>query len=163
MFFELESPPPPLPQLTAETSLLFHLNVPQLLADEEILDPPNIRRGHLSIDKETLPIDCRDAGVEVINLDLESQASLDTPIAKPDGEAGRPGRGGYNLQSVLARHGWSGEEHESLKVVLFSFASPSFNHHFRRILSTCLRAKALMFHRHTLAKIQAFSRPLNRA
>lgn len=27
-------------------------------------------------------------------------------IAKPPGEVGRPGRGGYNLQKVLENHGW---------------------------------------------------------
>jgi hypothetical protein len=41
-------------------------------------------------------------------------------IPKPEGEAGRPGRGGYNLENAL---GWPGKEYRLLKVRLLHDSS----------------------------------------
>lgn len=38
-------------------------------------------------------------------------------IPKPHGEAGRPGRGGYNLQEAL---GWPNVDYSKLKVIFFT-------------------------------------------
>lgn len=59
--------------------------------------------------------------------ELSEVSSTDEPplIPKPEGEAGRPGRGGYNLQASL---GWSKKEYTQLKVRhLVSFHSLHLN------------------------------------
>ncbi|KIM57177.1 hypothetical protein SCLCIDRAFT_29021 [Scleroderma citrinum Foug A] len=43
---------------------------------------------------------------------LTSEVPIARKIPKPSGEAGRPGRGGYNLQDQL---GWSNEEFKTMK------------------------------------------------
>jgi hypothetical protein len=45
--------------------------------------------------------------------DLESEGHTEDLIAKPRGEAGRPGRGGYNLEVALA---WDKTEYGRLRV-----------------------------------------------
>lgn len=42
----------------------------------------------------------------------ESQAR----IMKPDGQVGRPGRGGYTLSEQLEKHGWNSEKYEGFLV-----------------------------------------------
>lgn len=37
-------------------------------------------------------------------------------VAEPDGEAGRPGRGGYNLEATLIADGWSYKQFKNMKV-----------------------------------------------
>jgi hypothetical protein len=47
------------------------------------------------------------------NSDADIDADVDALIQKPEGEAGRPGRGGYNLEVAV---GWSAKEYNELKV-----------------------------------------------
>ena len=48
-----------------------------------------------------------------------SQWIESTLIAKPPGEVGRPGRGGYNLRKVLSEHGWDQKTYNFKKVTHF--------------------------------------------
>ena len=43
-----------------------------------------------------------------------------TLIAKPPGEVGRPGRGGYNLRRVLSEHGWDQKTYKFKRVIPLS-------------------------------------------
>ena len=51
---------------------------------------------------------------------IQPDAAVDQPanelIPKPEGEPGRPNRGGYNLKSTLTKHGWTKKRFDSLKV-----------------------------------------------
>jgi hypothetical protein len=49
-------------------------------------------------------------------IDTESADEDDELILKPEGEVGRPGRGGYNLQDVLS---WPDMDYKRLKVILW--------------------------------------------
>src|SRR5271168_677700 len=53
--------------------------------------------------------------------DSDSEDDEDELISKPEGEAGRPGRGGYNVEEAL---GWPGKEYRQLKVRYFSSQDP---------------------------------------
>ncbi|KAL5537299.1 hypothetical protein ACEPAF_1122 [Sanghuangporus sanghuang] len=48
----------------------------------------------------------------------ESRASSSL-IRKPPGEVGRPGRGGYNLQTLLRNYGWSTKSFEKMREYIF--------------------------------------------
>lgn len=50
-----------------------------------------------------------------------SSSSYDL-IPKPPGEAGRPGRGGYNLQEALQKHGWENAKFSKLRVSSFALS-----------------------------------------
>lgn len=41
------------------------------------------------------------------SVDSDTEETDDNLIHKPSGEAGRPGRGGYNLKEIMERYGWS--------------------------------------------------------
>lgn len=62
-----------------------------------------------------------DSSLEGLDSDEEDEEARaidqDTSglIPKPDGEAGRPGRGGYNLEQAL---GWEAKKYQSIKVRL---------------------------------------------
>ena len=53
--------------------------------------------------------------------DSDSEDDENELISKPKGEAGRPGRGGYNVEEAL---GWPGKEYRQLKVCYFSSHDP---------------------------------------
>ena len=44
----------------------------------------------------------------------DSESDNDLLIPKPKGEAGRPGRGGYNLENTLV---WEGKDYQKMKVI----------------------------------------------
>ncbi|KAF8575395.1 hypothetical protein K439DRAFT_1623629 [Ramaria rubella] len=132
-FFQPCAPPPPIPLLTAHLDLpLDQTGPPRLLAHEELRnDPPHpkkhiTKRGVMLYNKPTKPI----KPVEAINKSSappnaplnsdssdvsEDESELDTgnKIHKPDGEAGRPSRGGYNLETAL---GWHAKLYNKLKI-----------------------------------------------
>lgn len=135
-YFEPSSPPPILPIIIAQTEI--GISEPcKVLAQEEIGVGPSSTclasrltqiRDHRSprlassVAKVAAIINARESEPRDGNLseseseltELESEDSPPLPlIPKPQGEAGRPGRGGYNLQQVL---GWHKMEYERVKV-----------------------------------------------
>lgn len=54
----------------------------------------------------------------------DEEESLHEKIPKPDGEAGRPNRGGYNLSQVL---NWTGQDFEAVKVRVPAHHLPSLS------------------------------------
>jgi hypothetical protein len=56
-----------------------------------------------------------------IPTEAESADEGEELIPKPQGEAGRPGRGGYNLQETL---GWSDIDYKKLKVIFLANSNP---------------------------------------
>ncbi len=116
-FYEPGTPPPPLPLLTSECSLALELAEPSsLLADEELLHlgvQTSFKTFHKDVPvSTTYPI----IPGESLTTETSRSASLEMPIPKPDGEAGRPGRGGYNVRNVLLQQGWDGKEFIRLRV-----------------------------------------------
>jgi len=131
-FFEPGAPPPALPILIAQTEVGIVDTPCKLLAQEEIGSGPTVARSARSsarytpypksTSKHPLPPkppnkdhdegsdgDTSDSGLTSIN-DTDSESDL---IAKPDGEAGRPGRGGYNLEEALK---WEHKKYLKVKV-----------------------------------------------
>jgi hypothetical protein len=136
-FFEPGAPPPTLPILIAQTELGIG-NIPcKLLAQEEIGSGPTVARSARSTARYTpypksasrhpLPSkshnEVHDEGSDGDTSDLELTSINDADsdddshlIAKPDGEAGRPGRGGYNLEEALK---WEHKKYLKVKVSNF--------------------------------------------
>jgi hypothetical protein len=134
-FFEPGAPPPTLPILIAQTEVGIVDTPSKLLAQEEIGSGPTVARSAhssarytpypKSTSKHPLPPkppnkdhdegsdgDTSDSGLTSIN-DTDSESDDSHLIAKPDGEAGRPGRGGYNLEEALK---WEHKKYLKVKV-----------------------------------------------
>jgi hypothetical protein len=132
-FFEPGAPPPTLPILIAQTEVGIVDTPCKLLAQEEIGSGPTVARSarssaryipySKSACKHALPSkphnegpdgDTSDSELTSIN-DSDSKSDHDDShlIAKPDGEAGRPGRGGYNLEVALK---WEHKKYLKVKV-----------------------------------------------
>jgi len=140
-FFEPGAPPPTLPILLAQTEV-GATDIPvKLLAQEEIGSGPTVarssrsmlryhpypkstRKQHPSLKPQANPTHDDDApsGIAVNETDSELtsvtdseiESESDTPlIPKPDGEAGRPNRGGYNLEKALE---WEHKKYIRVKV-----------------------------------------------
>jgi hypothetical protein len=119
-FFEPGAPPPTLPILITQTEVGIVDTLCKLLAQEEIGSGPTVTQYARSsaryalypksASRHNLPSkphneghldgDTSDSEVTSIN-DTDSESDDSHLIAKPDGEAGRPGRGGYNLEEAL--------------------------------------------------------------
>lgn len=138
-FFEPGAPPPTLPILIAQTEVGTVDTPSRLLAQEEIGSGPTVARSSRSSARYTLypklvpkqqsslvnhgpkskkPVFHNDAHSEQdeTDSDLTSVTDSDTEselILKPDGEAGRPGRGGYNLEEALK---WDHKKYLRIKV-----------------------------------------------
>ena len=117
-FYDPGAPPPTLPILIAQTEV-GNIEWPvKLLVQEELGTGPASKSTSKSTHRFTpypkkhsrsLTLKHRDdvtSGTEsdrASESDLDSATSEDNLIPKPDGEAGRPGWGGYNLEKTLRR------------------------------------------------------------
>lgn len=129
-FFKPDAPPPTLPIPIAQTEVgRIHTN--KLLAQEELGPNPShlqssIKGSSTSTPQKTTPKKVviespgsdsgSDSSLSELESDSDSDSDSDNLIPKPDGEAGRPGRGGYNLEEALA---WDKREYRRLKVTFF--------------------------------------------
>lgn len=143
-YFEPGAPPPTLPILLAQTELGNEHVATKLLAQEELgagpviacsdrskhrfmpypknskgRHPPDHKRSYPTT---TLVPEADSSSTSDSDSGSESDSSTDTDssvshplISKPDGEAGRPGRGGYNLETTLD---WEHKEYARVKVCL---------------------------------------------
>ena len=131
-FYEPGVPPPTLPILIAQTEVGNIEGAGKLLAQEDLGTDP-VRRhtsnsshrfspypkaaSRLQLFRSSTPR-CRDLTPETdsdgeTESDSNSATSEDHLIPKPDGEAGRPGRGGYNLEHAL---GWEHKRYCRIRV-----------------------------------------------
>ena len=135
-FFEPGAPPPTLPILLAQTEVGSIISPPKLLAEEEIGTGPILvcslvksrsapyqRHSTAGPPLNSYPtavvLDTESRDRDFDDSDQNSESSDDeTLIPKPNGEAGRPGRGGYNLEDAL---GWHAKEYSRFKVESFLF------------------------------------------
>jgi hypothetical protein len=131
-FFEPGAPPPTLPILIAQTEVGVVDAPCKLLAQEEIGSGPTVARSARSsarytpypksASKQALPSkprhnkgpdeDASDSELTSIS-DTDSESDDSHLISKPEGEAGRPGRGGYNLEEALK---WEHKKYLKVKV-----------------------------------------------
>jgi len=135
-FYESGAPPPTLPILIAQTEVGNNELPDKLLAQEELGTGPAhrytskstnrfipyqkaaSRRRPFKHSRSSTPKH-RDVtpGTEVDGEcesdSSDSSTSEDHLIPKPEGEAGRPGRGGYNLEEAL---GWEHKRYRRVKV-----------------------------------------------
>ena len=136
-FFEPGAPPPMLPILIAQTEVGAVDTPVKLLAQEEIGSGPTVTRSsryttrytpyprsvpkqHSYKHQPKLTSDDpasseNNATDSELMSDTDSDTDSDTSqlIPKPDGEAGRPGRGGYNLEEALK---WEHKKYLRVKV-----------------------------------------------
>jgi hypothetical protein len=137
-FYEPGAPPPTLPILIAQTEVGNIDRPDKLLAQEELgtgparkhalnftrrFTPysktrlrrqPNHPRSSTSKHRDVTPGPESDSGSDSDHSDSASSASSENHLVpKPDGEAGRPGRGGYNLEEAL---GWEHKKYSRIKV-----------------------------------------------
>ena len=117
--YEPGAPPPPLPLLTAQTDLNNPLRS-STLTNAEVLPKgaaSQTNRRHmpvLSQPSPTPPCGGSPSGSDASDMDSDSSTdSDDSTIPKPAGEAGWPGRGGYNLEVALD---WDPKAFKKLKV-----------------------------------------------
>jgi len=122
-FFKSVVPPPTLPILIAQTEIGYNQAPPKLLALEE-LGPGAARRQtgpypyHKSAPHNSTNVISDSGSSSGSDSSIDSDSDNDDIdgvqlIPKPTGEAGRPGRGGYNLEESL---GWPAKEYRQLKV-----------------------------------------------
>ena len=135
-YFEPGAPPPTLPILVAQTEIGNAPTPGKLVAQEEIGSGPTVGRlpypkrhttpSHFPLRSSTpkLKITSKSVSLDVESKNSDSDSSLsslsdsesddDRLIPKPEGEAGRPGRGGYNLENTLA---WEGKDYRKMKAI----------------------------------------------
>ena len=125
-FFEPGAPLHTRPTLLAQTEIGKMQAFDKLLAQEE-LDPNLIRRDRPKVRFSPNPSKSEKRNKKHVSPESDSDLSSltdsdsedddddDDLIAKPEGEVGRPGRGGYNLEEALR---WPGKEYRQLKVRL---------------------------------------------
>ena len=126
-FFEPGAPLHTRPTPLAQTEIGRMQVSDKLLAQEE-LDPNLIRRDRPKVrfgpypsksdkrNKKPLSVESDSDSSSLTDSDSEDDDDDDDDlIPKPEGEAGRPGRGGYNLEEAL---GWPSKEYRQLKVRL---------------------------------------------
>ena len=111
LFFEPSAPPPTLPILLAQTEIGKMQSSDKLLGQEELGTSFARRREHSKV-RSTVrysPYPSSSNKTNAVNSasslsdlsSLSSDSDDDDLISKPEGEAGRPGRGGYNLEEAL--------------------------------------------------------------
>ena len=124
-FFEPGTPP-----LTRSTVLtrteIGKMYVPDKLLAQEELGPNPIPCECFQVCFSPYPSKNNKQNKKIVSAESDSELSLLTSdnsgddennlIAKPEGEASRPGCGGYNLEEAL---GWLGKEYRQLKVCYF--------------------------------------------
>jgi hypothetical protein len=144
-FYEPGAPPLPVPLLLAHTELADPL-APNLIDNEPLTKSGTLRpnktitptlhmpKGHTSTSHYPVPRNARSPTPKMSSInhspdssDLDSELdelsdsdassdSDDAKIPKPQGEAGRPGRGGYNLAAALD---WNSKQYNKLKVGIY--------------------------------------------
>jgi hypothetical protein len=126
-FFEPTAPLPVLPTLLCQTEIGKMQSSDALLGQEELRTGPmrhersKVRfapypSGSRKQNSKSLPVESNsDFESDLSSLSSSDSGDLedDDLISKPEGEAGRPGRGGYNLEESL---GWPTKEYRRLKV-----------------------------------------------
>lgn len=126
-FYEPGAPPPPVPLLTHQTELYYSpTHSSTLIVQEELPSNHITARRHSVVSLPREPVrfsaDLLEGGRGTSPSDTGSAESSDSEltdlsddglIPKPDGEAGRPGRGGYNLETALD---WNPKSFRKLKV-----------------------------------------------
>jgi hypothetical protein len=143
-FFEPGAPPPILPIPLAQTELgSLVCKSQRLLAQEEIsplhddntvnsetamphIKPISHHVNHLKPITEPLdtpvrhrsPSTSSESSLDLDSEDSDSDMDAKQQIPKPTGEAGQPGRGGYNLEETL---NWDSKEFTKLKVFSLMF------------------------------------------
>jgi len=127
-FFEPGAPSLTRPTLLARTEI-GKMYVPDKLLAQEELGPNPTRREHSKVrfspylsksNKQNQKHLSVESESELSSLtDSDSEDEEDDLIPKPEGEASRPGRGGYNVEDAL---GWPGKEYRQLKVVASWFS-----------------------------------------
>jgi hypothetical protein len=131
-FFEPGAPPPTIPQLTKQTLISYAHTNTTILAGEELprqvmVGPQMSARRHITLHPcigRKRDNDSVGSENEISDLDSESDDSSDgEKIPKPPGEAGRPGRGGYNLQVKL---GWHPKDYVKVRVSHLSLPANNF-------------------------------------
>ena len=151
-FFTPGAPPPTLPIPIAQTEIGRILSPGKLLAEEQIGPKSKARRNigarfspyqqakvtRFERHRSQTPAKTSCAAIA---SDAESKGSSDDDddddgdnklIPKPEGEAGRPGRGGYNLEDKL---GWRRKEFQQIKVCdRYMFSSKSVHLLFHRTM-----------------------------
>ena len=78
--------------------------------------PPEVSSWHSSPDDASSTKSSLDSGSSSCAHD--GWDSEEGKIAKPDGQPGRPGSGGYNLADALSEFGWDAKAFKKLKVSL---------------------------------------------
>ena len=133
-FYEPGAPPPTLPILIAQTEVGNIERPDKLLAQEDLgtgparkhtktshrfapypnaasrCQPSKHSRSSTQKHRDVTPATESDGDSD---SDSGSATSEEPLIPKPDGEAGRPGRGGYNLEEAL---GWEHKKYRRIKV-----------------------------------------------
>ncbi len=122
--------PPPLPLLTAQTDVFYHLSSPPpILAQEDIshvLTSCREKSDHAANPIRGIkPLTPVKRSVTFLRPktpgDSDSSGGSDTDVRKipqPQGEAGRPGSGGYNIEIAM---GWKAKQYTKLRVSRISF------------------------------------------
>ena len=141
-YFEPGAPPPTLPILISQTEIGNTHAPGKLVAQEEIGSGPTVARlpcpkrnttpSHFPLRSSTPKSRSKPPNKTLksvsLDVDSDSESSLsslsssssdpefdnDLLIPKPEGEAGRPGRGGYNLEKTLA---WEAKDYRKMKVI----------------------------------------------
>ena len=125
-FFKPGAPPPPQPILIAQTEIGYNQAPPKLLALEELGPGPTRRQPSprpspyrkCAQAQNNSKLDTNRSARSDSESPSESSSESDGEdgvqlIPKPNGKAGRPGRGGYNVEESL---GWPAKEYRQLKV-----------------------------------------------
>ncbi|KAF9521980.1 hypothetical protein CPB83DRAFT_920417 [Crepidotus variabilis] len=128
-FYEPGAPPPTLPILIAQTEV-GNIDIPtKLLATEEIGPGPTVSRSNRSKARfapYSKPSSTRlhsnpslsqpEDESDLLSLSSDSSEESDDEVSqlipKPEGEAGRPGCGGYNLERALK---WDHKQYQRVK------------------------------------------------
>ncbi|KAG2135314.1 hypothetical protein DEU56DRAFT_913417 [Suillus clintonianus] len=128
-FYESEGPPQALPLLTYHTEMFCPaLSFVLISSQEEMAFSTLLLRRHtltpsrvfMTMSRGTTPsLLARLPPNEASTYSsLSSIDSKDSKIPKPDGEVGRPGRGGYNLEMAL---NWDDEHFKNLKACVHRY------------------------------------------
>jgi len=131
-FFGPGAPPLTRPTLLARTEI-GKMYVPDKPLSQEELGPNPTQRERSKVRFSPYPSKKNKQNKKHLSAESDSELSSLTDsdseyeedeeeedlISKPEGEAGRPGRGGYNVEDAL---GWPGKEYRQLKVVASWFS-----------------------------------------
>ena len=102
----------PYPGHTTPSHFPLRSSTPKLKATSKFSSkPPNTSKS-VSLGIESMTSDSESSLSSLSDSDSDDDNNLLIP--KPEGEVGRPGRGGYNLENTLA---WEGKDYRKMKVI----------------------------------------------